>query len=424
MNRLLAPTEHLMWLSSENSPENVVLCATIRGMLSVKKLTEALAWVQRRHSRLGLRIVVEQNNRPRFVSENVPTIPLQVIPRQGAEHWCQVVQEELLHPIPWNIGPLLRFVLLQSPNEANLILTFDHCIGDGLSAAYLIRDILRYIAEPDSDRSLLPDLPPIDELIEKTASDTVEQENKEWTQLPEVALLPHSQQKQDFSDWQLRLLHWNFSNEDTTQLVARCREEQTTVHGAICASFFLALATEKNLQLETVIYCLSPISLRKYLHPPIGENFGEYITRSVTSHTITKSSEFWDLARDVKHKLNLVVTEGKLFEDVSRARSLLSNCYQGERFVDFRNEFSIDLVITNMGRLNIPHQFNDLELEELYVTVTGPKTLPIIIGVVTLKGRMCLTWRYPESVLPNASAQRMKLEAMQRLSDAAQLKII
>ncbi|HEY9610165.1 condensation domain-containing protein, partial [Allocoleopsis sp.] len=165
MNRLLKPSEYLMWLSYNNSPNNVTLSATIKGSFTIDLLTEALAWLQLRHSRLRVKIVTNNQNHPQFSLENVPPIPRRVIERQGEEHWCREMVEELRHPLNWSEEPLLRVLLLHSSNISNLIITFHHGIGDGLSGVYLIRDILQFLGELDSHRELLPDLPPVDELI-------------------------------------------------------------------------------------------------------------------------------------------------------------------------------------------------------------------------------------------------------------------
>ena len=78
MNRKLGASEQLLWLLAQTKPINVVLCATITGSLSIKQLNVALAEVQHRHSLLGVKISSDRSQ-PRFVSENVRSIPLRVI---------------------------------------------------------------------------------------------------------------------------------------------------------------------------------------------------------------------------------------------------------------------------------------------------------------------------------------------------------
>ncbi len=99
------------------------------------------------------------------MSEGVSSIPLRVIERPREGHWCLEVQEELKRPFSRSIGPLIRVVFLQSPNISELIVTFDHCLGDGLSGANLIRDILYYLSELDINQPCLQELPSCEELI-------------------------------------------------------------------------------------------------------------------------------------------------------------------------------------------------------------------------------------------------------------------
>ncbi|MCC5624188.1 hypothetical protein [Nostoc sp. CHAB 5715] len=84
----------------------------IKGSFTIALLTEALAWLQLRHSRLRVKIVTNNQNQPQFSLENVPPIPLRVIERQGEEHWCWEMVEELRHPLSWSEEPLLRWLPL------------------------------------------------------------------------------------------------------------------------------------------------------------------------------------------------------------------------------------------------------------------------------------------------------------------------
>ncbi|WP_226890063.1 phthiocerol/phthiodiolone dimycocerosyl transferase family protein [Nostoc sp. MG11] len=421
MNRILTASEHLMWLSYRNSPENVTLSATIKGSFTIDLLTEALAWLKLRHSRLKVKIVTLHQNQPQFSLENVPPIPLRVIERRGEEHWCREMVEELLYPLSWSEEPLLRVLLLHSSDVSNLIITFHHCIGDGLSGAYLIRDILQFIGEPDSPRELLPDLPPVDEIIPDITRNWVEEDLDNSIKAESIltATYRNNHEVNSSETFPLRLFHWTLSSAETTKLVARCREEKTSVHGALCAAFLLGIAAEIKSQEEIILRCHTPVNIRNYLTIHVGENLGEYITRPVTAHRLSQKTDFWDLAREVKYKLNQVVAEGKLFDDVLKARALLSsNSKKGEETSDARDIGGIDIVITNLGNLNIKQQFGKLQLQEFYLMATGTKSLPLFIGVATLQEKMCFICRYQESLVPGTNAYNIKNIAMEQLLTA------
>ncbi|MBW4631263.1 MAG: hypothetical protein KME30_04985 [Iphinoe sp. HA4291-MV1] len=407
-----------MWLSYNNSPENVTLSATINGSFTVELLTEALAWLQLRHSRLRVKIVTNNQNQPQFSLENVPPIPLRVIERQGEEHWCREMVEELRHPLNWSKEPLLRVLLLHSPDISDLIITFHHCIGDGLSGAYLIRDILQFLGEPDSPRELLPDLPPVDEIIPDATKNWVEEDLDSSIESESILTTTYrnNQRVNTLETFPIRLFRWTLSPGEATKLIARCREEKTSVHGALCAAFFLAIAAEIKSHNEIILKCLTPINIRNYLTIDVGKNLGEYITRQVTAHRLSQKTDFWDLAREVKYKLNQLVADGKLFDDVLKARALLSsNSNKGEETLDARDLGGIDLVVSNLGNLNIKQQFGNLQLQELYFTATGARTLPLLMSVVTLQDKMCFICRYQASLVPDANAYNIKNTAMEQL---------
>ncbi len=422
MTRFLTASEHLMWLSYKNSPENVTLSATIKGSFPIGLLTEALAWLQLRHSRLRVKIVTNNQKQPQFLLENVPPIPLRVIERQGEEHWCQEMVEELLHPLSWSEEPLLRVLLLHSPDISNLIITFHHCIGDGLSGAYLIRDILQFIGEPDSPRELLPDLHPVDEIIPNVTKKWADEGLDDSTKAEPILTVNYrNNNKLNTSEpFPIRLFHWTLSSAETTKLVARCREEKTSVHGALCAAFLLAIAAEIKTPNELILKCHTPVNIRNYLTINVGENLGEYIGRIVTTHRLSQKTDFWDLAREVKYKLNQLVADGKIFDRVLKARALLSsNSKKGGGNSNTRTIGGMDIAITNLGNLNIKQQFGELQLQELYLMATGSKSLPLLIGVATLKDKMCLIGRYQESLVPGANAYNIKNTAMEQLRAVA-----
>ncbi len=421
MNRILTASEHLMCLSYKNSPENVTLSATIIGSFTIEKLIEALAWLQLRHSRLRVKIVTNNQNQPQFSLENVPPIPLRVIERQGETHWWREMEEELRQPLNCSEEPLLRVLLLHSPDISDLIITFHHCIGDGLSGAYLIRDILQFIGEPDSPRELLPDLPPLDEIMPDVTKNGIEEDlgNSIKAESILTATYRNNQILNTSDTFPLRIFSWTLASRETAKLLARCRAEKTSVHGALCAAFMSAIASEIKYPHEIILKCHTPVNIRKYLTIDVGENLGEYITRPVTAHRLNLYTDFWDLAREVKYKLNQLVADGKLFDDVFKARALLSsNSNKVGETSDARDIGGIDIAITNLGNLNIKQQFGKLQLQELYLMATGAKSLPLLIGVATLKNKMCFICRYQESLVPGANVYNIKNTAMEQLLTA------
>jgi hypothetical protein len=162
LTRALGPFEHLIWLVDQRTPLRVVLVVRIEGSsVSAKDLSSALL-AQRRHPMLRTAIQANENGEPNFVPSSAP-IPLRVIQRTDQLQWLR--EAEALSSIPFEPGdsPLLRAALVQGEAVSELILVAHHSIGDGVSAMYLVRDLLEsmegYKLEP------LPPRPSLEESV-------------------------------------------------------------------------------------------------------------------------------------------------------------------------------------------------------------------------------------------------------------------
>jgi NRPS condensation-like uncharacterized protein len=410
MKRLLGASEHFLWLRDQGWSVNFALTASFTGSLTVQQLTDALAWVQRRHPLLQVKIAIDESQQPQFISEDVPAIPLRVVQRQGEQHWTQEVADEIVRPFLWSQGPLLRVVLLKGDNVSEIIVICHHSIGDALSIVYLLRDILQEIGTPGCDRQILPEIPPLEELIPHTfahKNDTVITGNSDLE--PE---------KTNPRKWRPTILHWSLEAEETHKLVLRCREEQVTVHGALCASFLLSMTHKAGLSEEITIKCLSPLNARNYLLPPVGSDMGVYIALPVTAHKLQLESDFWDIAREVKHQINEVVAQGKMFEGIPKLKAFLSTKPTPNTVYQQVLKRGDDLAVSNLGRLDIPQQFGNLHLRAIYgPTLLGSENVKVV-SVGTLGGKMFFTFACLESVTSQVDAKQIQAKVIQLIRKA------
>lgn len=425
MNRLLGASEHFLWLRDQGWSVNFAMTACITGSLTIQHFTDALAWLQRRHPLLRVRITIDEQKQPRFFSESVPAIPLRVVKRQGEHHWSQEVAEEVVKPFSWSEEPLLRVVFLQGDDVSELIFICHHSIGDALSVVYLIRDFLQELGTPGSARQILPELPPLEELIPSSVYRKNGDAGGENVLSQKIA---ESSSKVDFPSasareatlgkWRPSFLYWSLSAEEATRLISCCREEQVSVHGALCASFLLSIANEVSSPNETVLKCLSPLNVRSYLVPPVGSDMGVYISLPVTSHKLQPKSNFWEVAREVKHQINEVVAQGKMFSGIPKLRAFLSTQPDPNAVYQQVLKRGDDLAVSNLGRLDMPQQFGHLRLQAIYgPTLLGSENVRVV-SVTTLGDKMFFTFAYLESLTPQAIAEKIKAGAMQRIREA------
>lgn len=447
MYRLLGSGEQIAWLYDQIAPIHFVVIARVVGEFNIDQLEQALAWVQQRHPLLRVCIVPDGSGKPWFKTDSA-SIPLQIVQRSGEQHWLTEVERQLCQPFEWTKAPLIRVVLLYGANISELVVTCHHAIGDGLSTIYLLRDILQAVGEPDCERRLLPERPAFEDLMAEVTGTpqkstvcqdvsgfrettfeqhavTQEQDNNEL-QLTIKSTVNHPQSLETrYYNRRPHLLSWSLSLEETTSLIYRCRQEQTTVHAAIGAAFLLAISEERDtnsqqssLEQPFSFKCLSAINLRLYPSPPIKEDFGCYTRLEATTHTLTPDLTFWDLARSLKSQLDDKVSPDKIFKSISEIQAFMSTNPSPNQIKKMLTEAnSYDVMVSNLGRLNISQQFGQIQLQAIYgpVVMTHIKNYHMV-GVATLGDRMFFTFVYFEPEMVSAEAVRLQQAAMRKLN--------
>ena len=241
--RKITPLERLF----TRSPFSLVtMVARIKGDVSEDQLTRAVSKVQLRHTNLRMRIRDDQDHVPWFTSEGVGEIPVEVLPREADDHWIQVHQEASQVPFEFEKRPAIRFILVRSPTVSELIILCHHIICDGLSLAYLARDLMVHLGDPNHEVEVLPDPVPVDShnfpadvSLSGLVKFFISRINQKWE--AEKTYF-------DQEDYQaLNAAYWNnfhhklflieLSEAQTSAIVERCRKEKVTVNTALTTAF-------------------------------------------------------------------------------------------------------------------------------------------------------------------------------------------
>src|SRR5918993_598316 len=138
MERALGAVERMFWIGREYAPLNCVISAHVEGRVAVDDLVHVLARVQPRHPVLNVRIV--NSGGCRFTSDGVGSIGVRTVQAAEPDTWSAELQRELDRR--WDRGPLLHVTLVRSAAGSEIIATYQHAIGDGVSGLYLMREIL------------------------------------------------------------------------------------------------------------------------------------------------------------------------------------------------------------------------------------------------------------------------------------------
>jgi Condensation domain len=375
--RPLGAFEELFCLFDQYFPTNGALAAQIAGHTTVQQWRDALDAVQQRHPLLSACIDTTFNRVPHFRRVTGQRIPLRVVSSPNAR-WQRELAEEVNEPFTPDQAPLFRAVLLHQEKHCIFILSSHHAVCDGSSRIFLLRDILLAL----TGHAL--------EALPLTSSREIlfgaQQRTSTEPGLPSFAaprpLPPHVE-------------GIALTQELTTALQRRAREEGVTIHAAISAALAIAgRAIDENWR-NNPLRIMSPAEIRDILglkdQCMVSFGGGEISIAPNGSMTI------WDLARFAKDGLSAV----KSTENISRmidlqSAAVSSNLTVEQAFQLKRNAFNAQVMLSNLGRLPFDGTFGPLKLETLWAPcalrgIEGEQTL----GAVTVNGSLHLTHTSP-----------------------------
>ena len=104
----------------------------IRGVFTEAAPAEAIAAVRARHPLLSVRIRLDKDGYPWFVTDAALRLPLRVSQAQFEDQWRHEAAE-LGTPFDGLTGGLARFVCLRSNAVSELVFCCHHALADGLS---------------------------------------------------------------------------------------------------------------------------------------------------------------------------------------------------------------------------------------------------------------------------------------------------
>ncbi len=416
-NRKLGRLEQAMEiLNSRAKTWNIVTISRINGYINEETMTQALEMIQCRHPRLNSRIVRFRNSLS-FQTQETANIPLRLVKVLATDQWQEVVCQEMNEGID-SSKSLLRVVIVHVLGDEQinyLITTVHHAIADGLSCIKLHSEILTFCQkivsnEPINSVTSLTPLPPIEELM------------PQWTKgfrgrvnsiifllqlgLQEIWNRPKSLDFEKYVSIAKRhsnIIHRQLNQELTQKFVNSCRQENTTVHNALCAAMMLTVAKTitKIHRKDIRVNCLSYLDLRRHLEPEISDDNLAILASSIMGfHLIKSNSSFWELAREVEQKLEASKKQGDLFNMVLIAKDLIDIC------CIYPKKIAATVSVSNVGKINIPKSYGKFELEEIsFISSNAFFAGVFAIHVSTFKGKMLLNVAFSQ---PSISCNTME----------------
>jgi NRPS condensation-like uncharacterized protein len=440
----------------------VTMVARIIGNVTGDMLKDAVKKVQQRHALLRVRVKEGHADEQWFTSEDVHEIPIQVIPRVTENDWVKIHADGAKNSYEFVTRPAIRFILVQSPDVSEIIILCHHMICDGMSLAYLARDLMVHLGDPTIEARILPAPEPISlqnlprevapsglikffikRIRQKWADEFISFDQQDYEAINEAY----------WDTYHHEVLSVELSKDETAGLVSRCKKEGVTVNTAIITAFSgaqNAVTGRKPHHENTAI----AVSLRDHLPYNPEKGLGYYASGIEVKYDYDQEKGFWENARTYHKKIGKDVSDSKkIFGNLPSYLQMNSNIYEALTFkklgalvkpdsprYDKLHSFSVreDVVvrllqrakmetldakllgaaITNLGRLDFPNNYGELELDRLIMQPGGAFPLvhvDMVLGVATCAGKLSLVVEYAEEAVDTLTMQKIKEKAMELL---------
>ena len=219
-------------------------------------------------------------------------------------------------------------------------------------------------------------------------------------------------------------IHYTFSEEETESFINKCHSESTTVHGAISAAVLKAAAHQlftTHGSESVTIGCMSAVDLRSFLNPSIGEEIGFYVSMVITTHRIHSDMPFWGLARNVRKAVHQSIESGDHFVFISLLDKLLKTTSPEDFMKRALTLYPAALLMTNVGRLDIPEQYGPLLLEGLHFTLANNAASEHFnTAIATFKKKLVINFSYTEPTMSPERAHNLTDDAIEILKNSFQ----
>jgi NRPS condensation-like uncharacterized protein len=428
LNRQLATHEQAMEILNNLAASfHIVTISRIKGILKEELLRQALDISQSHHPLLNARIIPKSNSF--WFESGADKIPLSFVKKQQIQQWEEVVVEELNQKINSDKN-LLRVTLINFEEDENicyLITTTHHAIADASSCIQLHSEILnncQNIAEGNLDTSLnqLPQLASIQKLIPKSFQGfTGKIANIFYLLNLKIQLLRYQPITLNFENSiplesrSCGMVHRKLDSELTARFVDICRQEKTSVQAALGAAMLFAVAKKTNLPQRKNNYFSfrSSVDLRKRLQPQISnEHLGAIASAILSFHNFQVNDNFWDLARDIKQKLEKGLASGNAFRQMLMFKTIMTS------FLKNPYQSAVSAALTNIGRINIPHNYGKFELEEIsFVTAQSAFGGIFAAAVSTYRGKMLLNFMFSQPSITTETVESLASDMVSVISN-------
>jgi hypothetical protein len=411
-SRKLAGVEHALRFLDDVAPFNVVVVLRLEGDLPIAGLRVALDEIQHRHPLLQTRIATA-NHEYSFHFGGPGPIPIEISEPTAPDNWLAAAEEELHQRFDLDAGPLMRCRYLPNQSGGHLIITLHHTIVDGVSAVYLVSELLSLCSGQPS-----------------SGTGQMSQEGR----FPALALYPPKYSGTGFFPaaasfmarqmadevkfrWRsrgvrkaplagtgrCRLLPMHFPARLTATLFEASRRRRITLNAILSAG--LVAAAQRHLYpsprapLRHIIFT----DLRPHLRSAVpASELGCHISMFRFTVMVEREGDFWSLARAIQESTLRAARSGERFLSHSMSPKMM------KMILDLKAFRMAATALSYTGPLNLPANHGSFTVSGLHAFTTNFSLGPEYSALVHLfRGELWCDILYLDCDMDSAGAQRI-----------------
>lgn len=423
------------------APSTIVsLIALIKGHINIDELSVALIKVQKKHPLTRSKIQFDENDIAWFTDEGVGPIPVREYRRQSGNDWMNTLQLDYREPFNFSTGPLLRVIVVQGENCSDLILFAHHTICDGRSLTLLLRDLLRFLANPVEPINPMDELPVIESdnlptplTHTKILRLIARRMNRRWKDYHlKFTQSEYEQIYDQFWEEPNTLIPHSLTPEDTRKLIRWCKNRDLKVHSVICTAFYRAQSEIQPWQ-KCHKNLFMPLDVRTRLKHKVGEVFGFYATAAIIPIRYKFRKSFEQNAHRFHMKIQNELRRGDPFKTLKFGflSPTLTDALYFQKFGFIQNplvqklskligwnRLTTGMMISNLGKLDIPETYGNLHIERVYAPSVITTRHEKYLGIATINGCINFLMTSRNSIVPENVVSQVCNRAIEILQEA------
>ena len=395
---------------------NIVFLVRLQAAIDKDLFEQILSLLIKRHPLLQAKVLAK-NNLPFFIidSQNKNNLKVQSIVVNSKKDIWTIYENESQKRFKVNQS-LWRILLVAQNDEGikDIIFSFHHSIGDGISIISFIKNCLetyeKISQKTASFNSILKDR--LKFSIPLDIESQIRHQKNFYTLCQgifnifsiswekEVDFLPGETIPRDLSE-PTKLLHIVLDKENTRNLQRSAKKAKTTIHGIFSAATlrsYQELFANQQLQ---VIRGVSQFSLRSHCQPVLPET--EIINAQFGASHLPKYwqsiKDFWQLARECKQQLSASIPENlKLLLALSTVNPPPDLNFQPQKS---GRTIKNNINISNLGHWQILCKSKTILLKEIwFYAANGVWFSSLSHWITGCNGKIFITIGYAPNIIP------------------------